>query len=120
EGAEGPPLREGGPLSEPTGALGFVEPPGARPGPGEGRYRGVYGRRRLRECQRKAWPKVPCIVLRVDEPTAELAGIDENLIRHELTVLERAEYLRRPVGPPASAAPLRTHPLPPTPTAPSK
>jgi hypothetical protein len=89
------PLPDGEELSQSIGNLGLLGLPGVRPGPEEGRYRVVYGRRRLRECKKKGWPKIPCIVLRVDDRTAELAGIDENLVRFELTVLERAEYLRR-------------------------
>jgi DNA modification methylase len=82
-------------LSESIDSLGLLELPGVRPGPVEGRFRPVYGRRRLRDCKRKGWKKIPCIVLRVDDRTAELAAIDENLVRAELTVLERADYLRR-------------------------
>src|SRR5262249_39507071 len=48
-----------------------------------------------RECKKMDWKVVPCIVLRVDDRTADLAAIDENLIRSELTVLERADYLQR-------------------------
>jgi ParB-like chromosome segregation protein Spo0J len=89
------PLAEVVGLSQSIGNLGLLGLPGVRPGPVEGRYRVVYGRRRLRECKKKGWQKIPCIVLRVDDRTAELAAIDENLVRSDLTVLERAEHLRR-------------------------
>jgi DNA modification methylase len=92
---EDKPLHEVVGLSQSLGDVGLLGLPGVQPIPAEGRYRVVYGRSRLRECKKKGWKTVPCIVLRVDDRTAELAAIDENLIRAELTVLERAEYLRR-------------------------
>jgi site-specific DNA-methyltransferase (adenine-specific) len=89
------PLSDVEGLSESIDRLGLLELPAVRPNPMEDRYRPVFGRRRLRDCKKKGWEKIPCIVLRVDDRTAELAAIDENLVRAELTVLERAESLRR-------------------------
>ncbi len=39
--------------------------------------------------------QIPATVVSLDEVDAELAEIDENLVRNELTVLERAECLKR-------------------------
>jgi DNA modification methylase/ParB-like chromosome segregation protein Spo0J len=88
------PVREVPGLSQSVDTLGYLQLPAVRPGPVEGRFRAVFGRSRLREGKKRGG-KVPCIVLRGDERTADLATIDENLVRSELTVLERAEYLRR-------------------------
>jgi DNA modification methylase len=92
---EDKPLSEVVGLSQSIDNLGLLALPGIRDGLVEGRYRPVFGRRRLRELKEKGWTKLHCILLRVDDRTAELAAIDENLIRSELTVLERADSLRR-------------------------
>ena len=62
----------------------------------------VAGRHRLQACKVLGWTTIPAIIS--DEFTEDqkdqvallwrLAGIDENLIRFELTALERAELLR--------------------------
>ncbi len=41
------------------------------------------------------WDEVEATVVSLDSPHLELAEIDENLVRKELTVLERAEHLAR-------------------------
>lgn len=41
------------------------------------------------------WTMIPCSVLELSALDAELAEIDENLCRHELSTLERAECLAR-------------------------
>jgi ParB family chromosome partitioning protein len=63
--------------------------------PATGTFRLWAGRRRLEAARRSGHPRVRCIVLDVDDVTAELAGIDENLVRQELSALERAEQTRR-------------------------
>lgn len=41
------------------------------------------------------WSEIECITISYNDITREPAKIDENLIRAELTVLERAEHLKR-------------------------
>jgi len=55
----------------------------------------IAGFHRLEACKLLGWQEIYCIIREYDELEAELAEIDENLIRAELTVLERAEHLRR-------------------------
>ena len=61
----------------------------------DGRYRLVAGLHRLEACRSLGWSAVPAIVRDIGEVEAELAEIDENLIRRELTILEQAEHLAR-------------------------
>ena len=58
-------------------------------------HRLVAGASRLAACQRLGWVEIPAHVVTLDEIEAELAEIDENLIRNELTVLQRGEQLLR-------------------------
>lgn len=51
------------------------------------------GLHRLEACKLLGWQEIDCTIKEYDELDAELAEIDENLIRAELTVLERAEHL---------------------------
>ena len=55
----------------------------------------VAGYHRLEACRALGWDRIPVRVLRLDELDAELAELDENLVRNELIVLERAECLKR-------------------------
>lgn len=55
----------------------------------------VAGLHRLRACQALGWDKIPVSVVSLAKLDAELAELDENLARHELTVLQRAEVLQR-------------------------
>jgi ParB-like nuclease domain len=57
-------------------------------------YRLIAGVHRLQAATTLGWDNIPAIILEVDGLHARLASIDENLIRQELTVLERAESLR--------------------------
>jgi ParB/RepB/Spo0J family partition protein len=59
------------------------------------RYRVIFGGRRLMACKRLGWSEIPAVVLKMDDLHAELATIDENLVRQELTLLERSEQLSR-------------------------
>ncbi len=58
-------------------------------------YRLVAGYHRLEACKLLGWAEIPANVVTLDATDAELAEIDENLVRHELSVLERGEYLTR-------------------------
>src|SRR5690242_10007406 len=58
-------------------------------------HRLVASASRLAACQRLGWVDIPAHVVTLDDLEAELAQIDENLIRNELTVLQRGEHLVR-------------------------
>jgi len=58
-------------------------------------YRLVAGWHRLEACKSLGWQSIEANVVSLSALDAELAEIDENLIRNELTVLERAEHLKR-------------------------
>lgn len=55
----------------------------------------VAGLHRLRACQGLGWKTISATVLSVRALEVELAELDENLVRNELTVLERADQLRQ-------------------------
>lgn len=55
----------------------------------------IAGRHRVEACRLLGWESIPARIAPVDGPSAELAEIDENLMRVELTVLERDELLLR-------------------------
>ena len=56
----------------------------------------VAGLHRLEACKKLGWTEIPCNVIKEDD--AELAEIDENLIRNELTKLEHDELILRRKG----------------------
>jgi SAM-dependent methyltransferase len=70
--------------------LGLLQPIGVRP---DGTL--VYGYHRLEACKQLGWTEIPAVVVDGDDLHAELAEISENLVRNELTLLERAEHLAR-------------------------
>jgi ParB family chromosome partitioning protein len=70
--------------------IGLLQPIGIRP---DGTL--VYGYHRLEACKQLGWTEIPAVVVDGDDLHAELAEISENLIRNELTLLERAEHLAR-------------------------
>lgn len=55
----------------------------------------VFGLHRLEACRKLGWADIPTVTIQLDALDSELAEIDENLIRSELTVLERADHLSR-------------------------
>lgn len=57
----------------------------------------VAGYHRLEAARRLGWATIPARIAPLDALRAELAEIDENLIRQELTALEEAEHLQRRV-----------------------
>ena len=70
--------------------LGLLQPIGVRP---DGTL--VYGYHRLEACKQLGWSEIPAVIVEGSDLRAELAEISENLIRSELTLLERAEHLAR-------------------------
>lgn len=56
-------------------------------------FRLVAGLHRLEACKRLGWTEIEAVFIEADELKARLAQIDENLVRQELTDLERAEAL---------------------------
>ena len=55
----------------------------------------VAGARRLAACKSLGWSEIPATVVELNDIDLELAEIDENLIREDLTALERGEQLLR-------------------------
>ena len=53
----------------------------------------VAGAHRLQACRRLGLPHIPARVVELDAQAAELAEIEENLVRLDLTVLQRAEHV---------------------------
>jgi ParB-like chromosome segregation protein Spo0J len=67
---------------------------------GEASYQLIAGRNRLAACQQLGWTHIPAHIVPFEateqaDTLTELAKIDENLIRNDLTVLEYAEHLQR-------------------------
>jgi ParB family chromosome partitioning protein len=67
---------------------------------GETTYQLIAGRNRLAACQQLGWTRIPAHLVPFEgtnqaDTLTELAKIDENLIRNDLTVLEHAEHLQR-------------------------
>jgi len=59
----------------------------------DARGRLIAGLHRLRACELLGWEDIPATVVDLDEINARLAEIDENLIRNELSALERGEAI---------------------------
>ena len=55
----------------------------------------VYGAHRLKAAKHLGWNTIRALVLDLDDLHRELAEIDENLVREDLTQLERSEYSAR-------------------------
>ena len=55
----------------------------------------IAGYHRLQAFKELGISKIPVMIKDVDQMTAELMEIDENLIRHELTELEKSEQLQK-------------------------
>lgn len=53
----------------------------------------VAGYHRYLACKSLGWKEIPTVTIHVDGLRAELAEIDENLIRNELSVIDRGENL---------------------------
>lgn len=61
----------------------------------QGRYRLIHGRRRLEAYRALEETRIPAIVHVMDDLQANLAEIDENLQRNELTAAEKSQALAR-------------------------
>lgn len=55
----------------------------------------IAGAHRLEACKRLGWTEIECNVAELDGLKAELAEIDENLIRHNLNHIDEGEQLLR-------------------------
>jgi len=60
-----------------------------------GKYRLIAGLHRLEAAKSIGWEAIQATEFEGDEVTVELAEIDENLMRNDLTVLEQGEHLAR-------------------------
>ena len=81
-------------LAESIAAIGQGEPIIVRPREGGG-YWLVAGLHRLQACRKLKRETIRAEVQDVDEDTARLIEIDENLVRADLTPAERAEHVGR-------------------------
>ena len=61
----------------------------------DGMYKLVAGLHRLEAAKRIGWQTIEASIFEGDDIAAELAEIDENLMRNDLTVLEQGEHLLR-------------------------
>ena len=78
-------------LAESIRELGLLQPIGIHD---DGTL--VFGWHRLEACKLLGWDEIEATVVSAEDALrAELAEIDENLVRNELTALERAEHLAR-------------------------
>lgn len=55
----------------------------------------IHGRHRLEAYALLGWQKIPAVIHDLDDLHAELAEIDENIQRHQLTALEESKALAR-------------------------
>ena len=55
----------------------------------------VCGRHRLHACRLLGWKRIPAVVVDFDAMHAELAEIDENVVRKDLSAIERSKALAR-------------------------
>lgn len=56
-------------------------------------FRLVFGAHRYRGAEINAWDAIDAFIVEADDAELRLREIDENLIRHELTALDRARFL---------------------------
>lgn len=92
--SEGRPVGDVAGLAESIRTIGLMNPPTVARLP-DGRFGLVAGRHRIAAMKLLGLTQAMVILLPLDALRAELATIDENLIRRELTALERAEQLAR-------------------------
>ena len=76
-------------------AIRLLHPLLVLPPPDGGKYLLLAGHRRLRAARKLGWSEVPVEVVDVDALKAELVTIDENLVRKNLSPIERGRQLAR-------------------------
>ncbi len=83
-------VRDIGELARSIGQLGLLNPITVTED-----YRLIAGLHRLRAYELLGHSEIPAVVQCLNDMDTELAEIDENLVRNDLTILERAQALRR-------------------------
>jgi ParB family transcriptional regulator, chromosome partitioning protein len=81
-------------LAESMKMQGLLQPITVRPR-SEGGYLLVFGGHRLKAAELLGWAAIEATITDTDGDKAELAGIDENLIRGQLSPAERALHIAR-------------------------
>ena len=81
-------------LAESFSSIGQLQPITVSEGD-YGTYRLIAGLHRLEAAKAIGWEKIQAAVFEGGEIETELAEIDENLMRNDLTVLEQGEHLAR-------------------------
>ena len=82
-------------IADSFGSVGQLNPITIARGGDFGKYYLIAGLHRLEAAKLLDWQAVDAIVFSGDTIEAELAEIDENLMRNDLTVLEQGEHLQR-------------------------
>ena len=82
-------------IADSFGSVGQLNPITIARGGDFGKYYLIAGLHRLEAAKLLDWQAVDAIVFSGDTIEAELAEIDENLMRNDLTVLEQGEHLAR-------------------------
>lgn len=77
--------------------VGLLQPVLVRKMAGKGHslWKLVAGAHRVEACRRLGWDSIPAIVQQMDDLHAELAEIDENLVRSPLSALEESQAIAR-------------------------
>ena len=88
------PARKVRALRESIWLIGLLNPIVVAPIEG-GKYELIAGHTRLLACRYEGWKRIPANVVKLDSVDNELALIDENLFRDDLTALERSEQIAR-------------------------
>ena len=90
------PVGDADALVESIGEVGrMLQPVLVRPAGRRGRYELVAGLARLEAARLLEWRTVPATVAHLSDDAAELAGLDENLVRAELSAAARARLTWR-------------------------
>lgn len=55
----------------------------------------IHGRHRMEACKSLGWKVIPAVVHKLDDIHAEMAEIDENILRNQLTALEESKAVAR-------------------------